>query len=262
MPNLLDKKGIPSRQHRDFLGRKAPPEGLGDREQPLVRRLLEFANNLVVRPWARLQADSIDFERPDRLQEGFLERAPDGHDLPRAFHRGPNPAVYGRELVERPPRDLRDDVVQGRLERGQRLAGHGIGNLVEPQTDRNLRGDPGDRITGRLRRKSGRPRNPRVDLDDPILAGLRVDRELDVAAPFHAEGPDDPERGGSQRLVVGVAERLGRRDDDRFARVDPHRIEVFHTADRDAVVRSVPHDLVLEFLPAEDGLLDEDLLDP
>src|SRR2546427_1586434 len=73
MPNLLDDEGIPSRQYFDFFERNALPNGLGDREQPLVRRLLEFANNLVVRPWARLQADSIDFERPDRLQEGFLE---------------------------------------------------------------------------------------------------------------------------------------------------------------------------------------------
>src|SRR2546426_2027725 len=64
------------------------------------------------------------------------------------------------------------------------------------------------------------------------------------------------------RLVIRVAQSLGRRDDDRFARVDPHRIEILHVADRDAVVRGIAHHLVLEFLPSEDRLLDEDLLDP
>ena len=44
--------------------------------------------------------------------------------------------------------------------------------------------------------------------------------------------------------------------------MDPHRVQVLHVADCDAVVRGVPHDLVFELLPAEDGLLHEDLLDP
>ena len=44
--------------------------------------------------------------------------------------------------------------------------------------------------------------------------------------------------------------------------MDPHRVQVLHVADCDAVVRGVPHDLVFELLPAEDRLLHEDLLDP
>ena len=89
-----------------------------------------------------------------------------------------------------------------------------------------------------------------------------MDRELDVASALDPERADDPEGGGPKGLVVRVAQRLGRGDHDRFARVDAHRIQVLHAADRDAVVRAVPHHLVLELLPAEDGFLHEDLFDP
>ncbi len=58
-----------------------------------------------------------------------------------------------------------------------------------------------------------------------------------------------------------VGQRLGRRNDDGLARVDAHRVDVLHVTDGDARVAGVPHDLVLELLPAEDALLDENLVD-
>ena len=44
--------------------------------------------------------------------------------------------------------------------------------------------------------------------------------------------------------------------------MDPHRIQVFHIADYDAVVIAIPHDLVFDLLPLLEVLLDQDLFDP
>jgi hypothetical protein len=43
--------------------------------------------------------------------------------------------------------------------------------------------------------------------------------------------------------------------------VDAHRVEVLDRADDDALVLVVAHDLHLEFLPAEEALLDQHLVD-
>src|SRR4029078_13468425 len=87
-------------------------------------------------------------------------------------------------------------------------------------------------------------------------------RELDVAAPLDAQGPDDRERRASQPLVDLVGQRLDPRPDDRVARVYAQRIDVLHRAHGDARVLGVAHDLVLDLLPADEAALDHDLLDP
>jgi hypothetical protein len=61
-------------------------------------------------------------------------------------------------------------------------------------------------------------------------------------------------------LVFLVRQRLRRRDGDRVAGVDAHRVEVLDRADDDAVVRLVADDLHLELLPADQALLDEELV--
>jgi hypothetical protein len=71
--------------------------------------------------------------------------------------------------------------------------------------------------------------------------------------------PDDLDRDAPQLVVLGVGQRLARGNDRALAGVHPHRVEVFHVADDDAVVEPVPHDLVFDFLPASEVLLDEHL---
>ena len=69
-------------------------------------------------------------------------------------------------------------------------------------------------------------------------------------------------RGRVAQLLVGlVGERHLRRDRDRVARVDAHRVEVLDRADDHDVVRAVAHHLELELVPAADRLLDEHLAD-
>ena len=65
--------------------------------------------------------------------------------------------------------------------------------------------------------------------------------------------------GVAHPLVFLVGQRLRRRDRDRVAGVDAHRVEVLDRADDDEVVRLVAHDLQLELLPADQALLDQEL---
>ena len=65
----------------------------------------------------------------------------------------------------------------------------------------------------------------------------------------------------AQPLVLGVGQRLLRRDRPRVAGVDAHRVEVLDRADDDAVAGPVGHHLELELLPALDRPLDEHLAD-
>ena len=106
------------------------------------------------------------------------------------------------------------------------------------------------------------PRHARVHLDDDLLAGARVDRELHVgAAGLDADAADARERGVAHALVLDVGERLRGRDRDRLAGVHAHRVDVLDRADHDDVVGVVAHDFELVLLPADDAALDEDLRD-
>ena len=59
--------------------------------------------------------------------------------------------------------------------------------------------------------------------------------------------------------MVGIAERLQRRDDGGFTGVNTHRVNVLHRTNDGSVVGLVPHDLIFEFLPAKNGFLNQDL---
>ena len=249
-----------------------------------------------------------DLERPDGLLKGGLEGAVDGHHLAGGLHLRPDGAVACGELVEGPPRNLDDAVVEGRLEGGLGPLRDGVGYLVQPFADGDLCGDAGYRVAGGLAGQGGAAADAWIDLDDVVRAvgragfkpaptrrfepagtrrfgpaGTRcfepaptrlasrlqrlahdvagLQRELDVAPALDAERADDLQAGGAQRLVLLVRERLAGGDDDAVAGVDAHRVDVLHVADGDAVVGAVAHHLVLDLLPADQGLLEQRLAD-
>ncbi len=170
------------------------------------------------------QAIGARLQRAHRLQQRGLEGAVAGHHLARRLHLGRDGMVGGDEFIERPARDLHHDVVERRLEAGERLLGHGVRNLVQMEADGDLGGDAGDGVAGGLRCQRRRPADARVHLDHVVLGGVRVEGELDVASPFDAKGADDLQRRGPEHLVLFVGKRLARRDDNRVAGMHPHRV--------------------------------------
>ena len=246
---------------RDRLDARSGAQGGEDGEDPVGPR---DAQRVGLRRGHRdgvHPAGAPGLERAQRFSERLGERPPEGHDFADRLHLHAERRIGARELLEREARDFRDDVVERRLERGGRLLRDVVRNLVEAVADGEEGRDLRDREARCLRGERRRPRDARVHLDHDPAARLRVDRELDVrAARRDADGADDLLRVVAHRLVLDVRERHLGGDRDRVARVDAHRVEVLDRADDDECVRRVPHDLELELLPAEDGLLDEDLV--
>ena len=165
------------------------------------------------------------------------------------------------EFLEGKARDLRDHIIDGRLEGSRRRAlGDVVFQLVERIADGQPRRDLGDGKARGLRRQRRGARHARVHLDDDQLAIGRIDRELHVrAAGIHADLAQHRDRGVAHDLIFFVGERQRRGDGDRIASMHAHRIDILDGADDDAVVRAVADHLHLIFLPAEDRFLDQDL---
>ena len=224
--------------------------------------LSEVGEGGVAELTAAAEAPGADLEGAEGLLEGFLERAPDGHRLADGLHRGGEGGVGADELLEREARDLRDDVVDGRLEAGRRGLRDIVLQLVERVAHGELGGDLRDREAGGLGGEGGRTRHARIHLDDDHAAIGRIDGELDVRTTgLDADGADDGERGVAHQLVFLIGQRERGGDGDGVARVDAHRIEVLDRADDDALVLVVAHHFHLVFLPAQEAFLDEDFVD-
>ena len=268
-----------SRQFVDALDGPAAAEGLQQRahasvrgnRQPIDQRV--FGQRLLgplqlvltvglVRPGQRTRVGDTLLQGRPRLEESLFETATDRHDLAGRLHAGAQRSVGRPELVKGPSWNLDHAVVQGRLEGGRgTLARDRVRQLVEGVPDGDLRRHPRDGVTRGLRRQRRGTGHAWVDLDDTDLARGLVERKLNVAAALDVERPDEAQGVITEDLVVRVTEGLQRRHHDRLAGVHTHRVDVFHRAHDGGVVRLVAHDLVLEFLPAEDGLLDEHLID-
>ena len=213
--NCVRNQRIDLRQLVQLLDRPAAVERAEDRPHPpigrhaqlaLQRPFLFFLGQAVGPPCAagaNSRPPRAELERAERLHEGFLERPADRHHLADRLHLRGQRAIGARELLERPARDLDDDVVDGRLEGRRRQPRDVVGDLVEVIAERELGGDLRDREPGRLRRQRRRPRHARVHLDDDDPAVRRVDRELDVrAAGLDADAADDAARRG--RASAGI----------------------------------------------------------
>ena len=79
-----------------------------------------------------------------------------------------------------------------------------------------------------------------------------MNRKLNVRSTgFHADLPDDGERGVAHHLVFLVRERLHGRDSNGVAGMHAHRIEILDGTNNHAVVHPVAHHFHLEFLPSD-----------
>ena len=123
---------------------------------------------------ARVRRDRRSAVSSERhaLPSASLNVRPIAITSPTRLHRGGQHRIGLGELLEREPRDLDDDVVERRLERGERLAGDVVRDLVERVARRRA---------ARRSSRSGSPvafdasarraRDARVHLDQDATAG-------------------------------------------------------------------------------------------
>ena len=171
----------------------AEPHQLRDRVDAVVGTFLDVVEKVIDTHMLGVELRHVDvvlavLERTDRLKKALFEGAADAHDLTGCLHLRGKLIHRSRELIERESRHLRNDIVEGRFE-----AGRGIGqlDLVEVHADGDLRGNSCDRITAGLTGQCGRSRNTRVDLDNVVLEGMRIQCELTVTSALYIECADD-----------------------------------------------------------------------
>ena len=163
--HLVEEPRIDARRRIDRVDRGTPFQQFADLLDPIGRRnrcLSEqvLVGQLVEMPRSRIatEPEAALLQRPQRLLQAFGERSTDGHDLTDGLHLGAEHAGGARQFLERPARDLGDDVVDDRLEARRRgtFGGLGdvVGDLVEGVADGEPGGDLGDREPGRLRGES------------------------------------------------------------------------------------------------------------
>ena len=70
--------------------------------------------------------------------------------------------------------------------------------------DRDLGRYPGDRVSGCLRGQRRGAAHPGIHLNHVITVGFGVKGELDVAATFNPQRPDDAQRRRTQHLYLAV----------------------------------------------------------
>ena len=155
----------------------------------------------------------------NRFHQRLLDVHANRHHLAGRLHLRAEGALAVHELVKRPLRDFRHDVVQRGLERGAGLARHGVLHFIQRIADGNLRGALGNRAARRLRRKGGGTADARVDLDDGIVERIGIERELAVAAALDFQRGDDVQRGAAEHLVLLVRQSQRGRNDDGVARM-------------------------------------------
>ena len=255
--HLVQEPGIHSCQLVHLIDGVPLPESTGNGKDPLVSRLGELSVQVLEGETVPGKTLGTHIQHPDGLLEHLLEGSPDGHHLTHGFHLRPKDGADLSELDEIPSRELEDDVIQGWLETGHGLPGHGIPELGEAVPQGKLGSDEGKGIPGGLGGKGRAPAQPGVHLDDPVILGMGVKGELDVALPHDTEMADDLDGDGTELEHLAGRKGLDRGHHHTFPGMDPHGIHVLHGTDHDAVVVAVPHHLVLQLLPSPEIFLDQ-----
>ena len=231
---------------------------LGGRNLSLLNQL----GQLSLREVQRLEREgrTLLLQRTHRLLQSLSEVTAQSHSLANTLHGGGQGRVSSRELLKREARNLHDHVVEGRLEGRRGLLGDIVRNLIQGVTQRQLGRNLRNREAGSLRRERRGTRHARVHLNDDDAAGLRVNRELDVTTTgVHANLTNHVNRDVAQLLELTVGQGQCGCHGDGVTGVHAHGVEVLDGADDHDVVVGVTHHLQLVFLPAEDGLLQQDL---
>ena len=143
-------------------------------EDPQGRGVAQLLAQVVEAERVRVEAAHADVEHAHRFLNDFRKTAADRHHLADAFHLAAEPRRRAPELGEIPARKLAHQVIQSRLEERGGAARNAVGDLGERIAERELGGDVGEGIAGRLAGERARARQPGVDFDDAIVRALRI----------------------------------------------------------------------------------------
>ena len=208
-----------------------------------------------------MQVAFAHFQRAECFQERTFQSTVQSHDFAGGFHLGTDFAVCQGEFFKWPSWEFAYHIVDGWFEASLGISCNGIGDFVQVHTESNLRCHFRNRVTGGFGSQGRRTADTRVDFDDVVLVGLGVQAVLYVTSPFNLKVANDVQRSGTEHLVLSVGQGLGRCYDDGVAGVYADWVDIFHSADDDAVVGAVAHDFKFDFFPASDAAFYQNLVD-
>ena len=249
----------------DFFQTQTFSQRLGNNPDPLVVHHPQAASQLLhgeITEIIASQTVHVLFQGTNGLHQRSLKIVTDAHDLSGGLHLcGQRP--LGREkLIKGQTRDFHHTVVQRGFKACIGLPGDSVFNLVQRISQGNLGRHLGDRISGGLGSQGRGTAHPGIHLDHTIFKAGGMQGKLHITAAGNLKLIDNVQSGGAKHLVLLVAQGLGRSHHNTVPRMHAHRINIFHITDGNAVACAVPHDLVLNFLPARNTALYQYLSHP
>ncbi|MPM73107.1 hypothetical protein SDC9_120083 [bioreactor metagenome] len=239
--------------------RRTAAQQLRNRLETQVRRRVDLLPKAARLPRAQfaVRQGPAPRERAVGFDQPLREIRGEGEHFAGGLHARPQRRVRLREGVEGPGGHLDRHIVERRFREGAACARHGVGHLREVEAEGDLCRHAGDRVPRRFARQRAGAAGARVDLDDIIFAAVGGEGELHVAGAADVKHVDYSERRRADHLPFFIGEGEHRRDDDRVSRVDAHRVDILHAADREGVPRVVAYDLDLDLVPSLEITLDE-----
>ena len=192
-------------------------QGFGDKEKSLVVNAAETLFNFLVVPsvhFGHMQTIDADFKTADGFQNRALKTAVKAHDFARRLHLRAKRRVGINKFIERPARELDDDIINTRLKTSLSLFGDGVDNFVKVVADSDFDADFGNGIARRLRRQRGTATDARIDFDNVIAVAHRVKRELNIATALNLQRANNLQTRRAQELIFMIVKRLCRGDND------------------------------------------------
>ena len=198
-----------------------------------------------------------DFQRTDGLEQTFFHRPADTHRLSRRLHLRAEGIIRIGKLIKRKTGHFRHHIIQSRFK-----SCRGIRDLyfIQRHTDTDLCRYPGNRISAGLRCQRRGPGNSRIDLNQIILKGIRVQGKLYITAAFDFEGADNFQRAVPEHMILLIGQGLGRAHNDRISGMNTYRIQIFHITDRDRGIVAVPHHFIFNFFITFNTFFNQHLL--
>ena len=259
---LVDKPHIDLGNGVDLFIRNASAQRFRNPPDPHVIHLFHLLPKLTVGESAEIvgqQAVHMLFQGTNGFHQAALEVGADAHHLSGGLHLGSQGALGADEFIKWKPWHLDHTVVQHRLKACVCFFCNRVLDLIQGVAQGDLGRHLGNGVSGGLAGQSGRTAHTRVYLDHAVLKAVRVQGVLHIAAAGDPQLADNVEGGGTKHLVLLVPQCLGGGNHDTVAGVHAHGIDIFHITNRDHVTGAVPHHLILDFLPAGNAALHQNL---
>ena len=207
----------------------------------------------------RHQTVNMLLQGTDCFHKSPLKVMADTHNLTSSFHLSGKGSLSCDKFIKWKSRDLNDTVVKHRLETCVCFSSDGIRDLIQCISKCDLRCNLRDRVTSCLTCKCRGTAYTRVNLNNTVFEAVWFQCVLNVTSACDSKLCDNVQGRGTKHLVLFVSKSLGRSNYDGVSCVDTNRVNVLHVADSDAVSCAVTHYLILDFFPACDTALYQNL---